>query len=693
MIVNSQGSAAGQAGSIIAGSINNGALSLAQGPIYQPPSSISAGSPSTYQAIAQPGAVSSYGVKYVPITYQAQQQQPQQSPVTQSSVSGPYEPVPSDQGATTRYISCPDTCNSSDPRWRKYSASRYRACCSRYSQYEPQYDQPSAVKVGETAQKYSDDAQYQYLYRRSRSRRSRRAKANRYNRYQASSGDDESANDSGSPTSGRQTNAGRPYHASYESPYMRYYRGRSQSSSDAGDRPESYSSSASSGYGKYPASKESRGYRRQRGRDQEGSDSVSSQEEGAEDDSSYGSDSSRTAVSGSYPPASGSEDTDEGRGMSYDDVPDSEVGSKAMSSLDSSDYPSDQSPDSAMTEESGESEVQTANRYTSSGSRRKKSSKGKSSRKQKDAKYNKRNRKSKYGKLDQSGRLNATDYESTQPGDHYPGSENGSSIQGNEDDQTLNQKESSNGDNNNDSIDKESNYYGNKHKGNWNESTVASLSKTTMHLKEILSMLEKKAQLRVNDTSISNMNGQTTTTSPPVTTTSQNPLSSLLDSYGSSSLSSALTSEFLSPDLSLKSPYRLEASSLPASLSSPSLTLPTSYSSYSSDPYGPLGAHFPSKYGLPGSKALPVPNVHHPRKRRPTKNVRYNNLMYPHSHSPLSGSSLLHAAKHPLLKSSLYSTLQYPYWYTRSASPSVTSFYPYKNVNKTPYSPLMYTLG
>lgn len=665
MIVNSQVATNGQSGPLMTTSLSGAAMP--QGTtIYQ-----SAG-----QAVApayQTGAVAPYGVKYVPITYPSQPQA--------LSQSGYVEPTSSEQGGSARYISCPDSCSTSDPRWRKYSAARFRACCSRYSQYESQYDMPSAAKVSETAQKYAEDSQYQYLNRRSRSRRSRRPKMSRYNRYTSSSSDDEtSSGEVGSSNLARQNPSSRPYYASHESPYMRYYRNRQQVS-DAMERPESYNT-ASPSHGKYSAAKETRSYRRQRSREHESTDSGSSQQDdGAEDDNSYTDPRVSVAMSGSYssPPV---EETDDARGLGYDENPDSESNSKAV---DSPDYSAESVSDGSLAEESGDLE----SRYAAGG-RRKKLGKGRNgSRKGKEPKHYKRGRKSKYSKSD-SARMNATDYESTQPGDQYPIGEAAVISNGSEEDSTSSLKDIAGGDSLSDSSDKESSVSGNKYKAALNESTVASLSKTTMHLKEILSILEKKAQLKSNESQAS---GQQTTTSAPITTTSLNPLS-LLDSYGSSSLTGALTSEFLNSDLTLKSPYRLDSSTLPSSLSSPSLSsLSSSLSSFSSDSYSPLG-QYSNKYSMGSSKTLPVSNVHHPRKRRPNKNVRYNNLMYPHMPSAhLSSSSLLHHGKHPFLKSSLYSQLQYPYWYTRSASPSVTSFYPYKNVNKTPYTPLIYTLG
>lgn len=180
-----------------------------------------------------------------------------------------------------------------------------------------------------------------------------------------------------------------------------------------------------------------------------------------------------------------------------------------------------------------------------------------------------------------------------------------------------------------------------------------------------------------------------TPTPTPITTTTTTlypPISSLLSGsqYGSS-----LSSDFLSSEFGLKSPYRFETSSLSSSLGSSPLSLPSSLGSFGpGESYNPLTSSYPpTHYGMPPAKHPGMPHGP-PRKRRPNKSARYNDLMFQKAaHSLMNQPSLLHAAsKNRLLNPGYYSPMHYPYLY-RGHSPSITNPYPYKS--KNPYSSLL----
>lgn len=221
-----------------------------------------------------------------------------------------------------------------------------------------------------------------------------------------------------------------------------------------------------------------------------------------------------------------------------------------------------------------------------------------------------------------------------------------------------------------------------------------------MHLKEILSLLEKKAQLKLNESSSAYLPQQpsqplqqSTSTLSPITTTSLYSPSLFRSQYDSISSSPSLqggysSSEYLGSEFSLKNPYRFDASSLSSSLAAPSLSsVPSSYSSLGSDLYNPMLGYIPRDYGLSGPRH-PAVGGPHARKRRVNKN-RYNHMVLPKPAHGLGASSYLNG---PMGKSSLlssYYALNYPYLYSRANSPSVTTSYPYKNLNKSPYASLL----
>lgn len=164
------------------------------------------------------------------------------------------------------------------------------------------------------------------------------------------------------------------------------------------------------------------------------------------------------------------------------------------------------------------------------------------------------------------------------------------------------------------------------------------------------------------------------------------PFSSLLSGP---QYNSPLSNDFLSTDFSIKSPYRFEPSPLSGSLSPSALSLPSSFSSFGAgDTFGQLSSPpYPGNYGMYSSKHMSNPNGPQ-RKRRPNKNGRYNDLMFQKAaHSLMNQPSLLHAAaKNRFLNPAYYSAIQYPYLY-RGSSPTLA--YPYKNLNKNPYSSLL----
>ena len=162
------------------------------------------------------------------------------------------------------------------------------------------------------------------------------------------------------------------------------------------------------------------------------------------------------------------------------------------------------------------------------------------------------------------------------------------------------------------------------------------------------------------------------------------------DSIGSSpSLHGGLSSsDYLGSEFSLKNPYRFDTSSLSSSIGSPSLSsVPSSFSSLGSDIYSPILGYAPRDYGLSGSRPPAVAGGPHARKRRVPKN-RYNHMMLPKPTYGVGGSSYLGGAAGKSALLSSYYALNYPYLY-RATNPSVTTSYPYKNLNKSPYASLL----
>lgn len=593
-----------------------------------------------------------------------------------------------------RYNGCIETCNSLDSRWKKFSTSKYRACCSRSAQFDPQYDQTNSDKVGDSSYKYADDAYYNYLYRKSRSRRSRRTYrgSNRYHRYSPSTAssvshpDDESASGDLGGESGRQ-NPGRSYGHYEASPHMKYYKSRQQSSGH--ETADSSRDGPDVVGGKYP-----RAHRRGRNRDYESSADVQPLHDTNEDE---GSDSPRSSTgygSGEYsvdaerflePRSPKLNEDDETRNQGFEEPVDQDSARGGQGS-DGSEHPVEQAPADTAAEEG---EPETSPNYKYAPSRRRKYSKTRSRKSQagKDPKFYKKGRKGRFYKQEQAPSQTTN---GTEPSGHSEQYNNQEQTPINDQEDQANQKDSAV--NESGEAEKEVLSLANKYRASLNESAVANLSKTTMQLKEILSILEKKAQLKANDsTSAPPSQQQITSTPTPATTTGLYSPSSIynLPSYGSSSIQSALGSDYLNqPELSLKSPYRYEHSSLP-SVSSSSLSIPSSYSSLSSDAFSSIPGYSASHYSLATQKHLPLPSSNLPRKRRTHKSMRYNNMMIPKSHNlHASASSIMPTSSKSNFLNPYYS-LQYPYWYPRGASPQVTNSYPYRNLMKNPYSSLL----
>lgn len=787
MIVNSPSTQNEPSSQLLANQLASANVAAQQGSLYtsiyptsaiQQTSSLASGSPTAY------------AVKYIPAYQQQVQSAVVAAPVGSMAASAGVAASSSDyssQGESMkvqslgRYGSCLETCNPMDHRWRKYSISKYKQCCSRLSQSDAQqYDMPNADKVSEASYKYADDAYYNYLYKRSRSRRSRRTRdrspsSGRYHtngRYSSSqdssassTSDDDNGSISGNLSDGaqdsergvRSRDSGRSYHEP-TSPYMKYYKIRNQPAEDSSSSDSSPSGgSSSSGSGKYS---KDRFYRQSRtNRDFSSQDSLppahSSQHEsmGDDDTSSYPIDQpSRSYGNGEYSVSDGnryssgtdsrnpSPDDDDARLQIYDENTEPELGGshsgKVSSGSSMSDYPpadssssssfADQHNSQPSSEFDGDSESSTNyNKKSlnseqpapSSGVRRRKqhSNKGKTSRKSiRDSfgKYLKKNKnKSRHNKADQpqTSQYNGTaDFDTTQSSaDQYHSAEQGNTT---EDDQPAQYQKDSTGQSS-DMID--GGIPENKFKSALNDSTVANLSKTTMHLKEILSILEKKAHLKTNESTAYNYQQQqqqqsspaplTPTTTTTTTTTSYPPSLLIPSQFGSqaSALQTALSSaDYLSTDFAhLKSPYRYDPASALSSLSSSSLSLsPSSYSSLSVDPYPNLSNYAPNHYAALAAAAsvkhLQMPHGHHQRKRRPNRNLRYNNYaLAPKQHHNNLGttSPLLHAAsmaaKIPFLNQAYYS-MHNPYWYNRGIS-SATHSYPHKNPNRNYHSPIV----
>lgn len=621
---------------------------------------------SIYQTIYQPAVAQAHlqpvGVKYIPTTIL--QQKPYNS-VDQSSSFEEHQ---------SRSSPCVDTCNSSDPRWRKYTISKYKACCSRSPDFDSQLEQPSNEKVSQSS-KNAEDAYYSYLYRRSRARRSKRPYRSPSRYYRASiAGQDEdgSSADSGSSDSSRPSSA-RQSHS--ESPFMKYYKSRQpvyEASDAARDEPESSSSS------KYTPKE--RSHRRARARNFDNPE-VQSAIEPSEDDNSYvgsaaGYGSGEYSVeSGRYPQAANSQHDDD------EEANDSETGKGVAYSESNPEYSADASADAAKDESEGESP--SSGHKFSSIIRRRKQSKGKSrkSSANKEASKHKKSRKSKNKADYSSSQTNGSEYDASQTSDQsHPDS---STSQVGFDEQT-NQKETvASGDSQQLSLD--------QFKPSYNDSAAIHLSKTTMHLKEILSILEKKAQIKLANESLAL---QPTTSTPAPTTTSLYSFASLANQFPAANSASSSSAEYLGSELTFKSPLRFDSSSLSSSLSSPSLSS-AGYSSLASDNlYSSLaGSSYGSNppYSLAASKHLAHPHhMQQVRRRRVNKN-RYPPMMMPSKMSYGAPSSLLHSAasKSAYLNPPYYASLQYPYWYGRSNSPSVLSSYPYKNFGKSSYQSLL----
>ena len=649
-----------------------------------------------YLSSYQPATAQAEHLQTVPKVYSLEPAQ-----VAAPAAAGQYEQHSAEQMSMPR---CLDTCNSADPRWRKHTISKYKACCSHSSQYDASFEQPYAERVNEMSAKYADDSNYSYLYRRTRARRSRRHRANqasggRYQtaqRYQGQHQDrdnnnEEPANEyqSTHQADGAGYRQGRSSYL-HESPYMKNYRAsRYQSGADSSEADQS---TGGSGGGKYASAKE-RSHRRGRARDleaplepqQEQTDEEAPATGGSRQSAAnYGSNDysvdggSRYSLADGGRPV-GAEEEDAPRGGSYD-----EAGEPEKTLVDSPDYHGDGFGEGAEEAEPESYKYPTrtsAARRKPKGRRKSNLSSGYSA-KGHQKKTTRKLSSNKYGKGENSpgGRSNGTDYESAQPGSDYHVSDaSAGNGNNNSKDEEHGQQQ---GHGKDEGADQDKEVMGSKYRASINETAVANLSKTTMHLKEILSLLEKKAQLRLNESSSSNSLPATSTPTPPITTTSLYSLSSIL-SGSPSSLSSSLPSDYLTSEITLKSPYRFESSPL-----SGSLPLPSSFGSLGSDSFSSLPS-YPSQFtlGHPPGKHMNGP----PRKRRVNKPIRYNDLMFPKSHgigAPLP--SILHAAsaKNRFLNPAYYSALQYPYLY-RGGSPSITNPYPYRNIHKNPYSSLI----
>lgn len=681
---------------------------------------------SIYSAI-QPGLtalqpIGSYAMKYLPTYQTASVQNPTiQKIYAHTEPDSAYEQQSSPMG---RYgTGCLDTCNSADIRWRKHSVSKYKYCCSRSSQYDATFDQSGGEKSGELgSSKQLDDAYYSYLYRRSKSRRTRRGqRVNRY-RYSAPTpssyaGDEEGGSQAGESSEATRPNSARSYYNQESSTgSSRYHRSRSHGpgspmSAPAGlpssvaDQSEAiHEPSAGSQHSpKIRYSPKGSSFRRGRSRDLDSQpesstgSSEQTEEDGREGAPGYGHNDFSVDSTGRYAmeprgPAIGAADDEESR-ANFDDVADLEQQAKSGAmAAENQEYPNENMGPEGQLEDAEYQPTEPRNnakrRKNQKNSRPRKGSVSKET----GSKSGRKARRSKQTKLQNeyaSSQSNATDFDSTQVSDQHhqdhslsPSLGSSSSQQGDEDQQHMGKDSANTSHETSENTDKEPISVQNKYKGNLNDSAVVSLSRTTMHLKEILSILERKAQLKLNETS----NGsQTTSTPSPVTTTNvYSSLPSLFSSqYNSPSLSSALSGDYLMSDLNLKSPYKFDSTSL-ASFSSPSISLPSSYSSLTSDPYSPLSSFASSQYGLGPTKHL---STTHPRKKRVSKNIRYNSLMLPKTQGLSGASSLLSAAnKSPFLNPTYYPSLQYPYWYSRANSASVTNSYPYKSLSKSPYS-------
>lgn len=580
-------------------------------------------------------------------------------------------------------MSCLDTCNSADPRWRKYTVSKYKACCSRSSLYDASFEHPSVDRVNEMGSKYNEDAYYNYLYRRSRARRSRRQR-NRYSKqHSATSASGSASEEEISPeeapvkhTSGRQV-----YGGSGESAYIKYYKNRQQASV-APDSGESQSGDPAPVSNRYE--KAERSYKRGRAREVEaatepppsGSDSYDEEPVFAPVRASSGYGSADYSIDGKYPSETrnqANEEEDTRSGFEENADPDKSF------TVDSADYPVDSTPE--VTQEREEVEAEMTSKLISPARRKKQIKTRAMSRERKTEKETKTSRKarklsSKHRKSESYaiGQSNSTDYEPTQVSPEPQGHELGNTS---DEEQTYPRETGNEGGS---EADKEAMI--NKYRQSLNESTVANLSKTTMHLKEILSLLEKKAQLRANDSSYS---VQVTSTPAPVTTTT----SYSSHSYLGGAPLSLQPSEYMTAELSLKSPYRLEPPSLSSSFSASGLHLSSPYAGIGSESY--VSPYGPSHYGAAAAaKHLAMQNMHHQRKRRGPKVTRYNHVMYPKAHGVYGpSSSLMHSnsVKNPLMSPTYYSSLHYPYVYGRGSSHSSTSSYPYKSLHKSPSYP------
>lgn len=650
------------------------------------PASIGQMTPQMYSSAvyqqAQLSPIGSYAMKYIPTYQTAAISQPTvqklySSVVEHPSAGGAYEIANESPITSNRYTSCLDTCNSADPRWRKYTVSKYKTCCSRSSLYDASFEKPSADRVSELGSNYSEDAYYNYLYRRTRARRSRRQR-NRYPKHHSSAQlsapvNDEEMNQEEPPAKhvpSRQT-----YSASGETSYMKFHKTRQPAGVEdtIGSQTSSDSAPLSSRYEKLE-----RQYKRgSRARevDSPTDPPPSGSSDSSDDEPMYsttrgsgGYGSAEYSIDGRYsngarPQANEDEDI-----RSFDESPDPD---KSFS-VDTADYSAE--PNSEVSQEREESEPDM-NEKLISPTRRKKQIKLRTiMRERKLEKEGKTHRKGRKLSVKQrkfetyaTSQSNATDYEPTQVSPEAQGHEPG--IVG-EDEQAYTRDA---GNESGSEVDKEA--MTNKYRQSLNDSTVANLSKTTMHLKEILSLLEKKAQLRTNDTSYP---GQTTSTPAPTTTTTVYSSHSYL---GGAPLS-LQPSEYMTAELSLKSPYRLEPPSLSSGLSSSGLHLGSPYASIGSDSYS--SPYVPSHYNA--AKHLALQSMHHSRKRRVPKVTRYNHVMYPKAqggYAPTSSLMQPNAIKNPLLNPTYYSTMNYPYIYGRG-SQSTTSSYPYKSIHKNP---------
>lgn len=661
---------------LVTSQLANAGLAQTSGPLYT----------NIYPALQ----ANTYAMKYIP-SYPQTIIQPQTIPrmySTSSEQAGAHEVE-----SSGRYNGCLDTCNSLDSRWKKLSTSKYRSCCSRSAQFDTQYDSTSPDKASDSSyNKNADDAYYSYLYRKSRGRRSRKThrSSSRHNRYSPSTAssssqlDDEIGSGDSAGESGR-SNSGRSYGHYEVSPYMRYYKSRQQSSAhESIDAPRDVPDAAISG--KSPT----RANRRGRGRDFEGSADAPASNESNEDEASESPRSPTGYGSGEYsvdaerfPDSRNTRLTEDedSRVQGFDEPVDQDSTRNGQSS-EGSDHPIEQAPIDVPTEEG---EPETTASYKSVSNRRRKYGKGRSRKLQpgKDSKSYKKSRKGKINKQEQTPSQATNGTELSAQNEQYHNQEQ---APANDQEDSSNQKDSATDEGS--EAEKEVLSIANKYRATLNESAVANLSKTTMQLKEILSILEKKAQMKVNESTTVPPIQHITSTPPPTTTTSQYSSSIYnLPSYANPSLHSALTNEYLAPsELSLKSPYRYEPSSLP-SISSSSLSLPSSYSSLSSDTFSSMPSYSGSQYGLGTQKHLAMPGNNLQRKRRAQKNIRYNNMMVPKSPGLHTSASSVSASKSNFLNP--YYSLQYPYWYTRGSSSQVTNSYPYRNLMKSPYSSIL----